>query len=150
MAAPGSTENKQGRVLGQNICSIPDTFLGILGTIVMIIIIFTVPKTGVTEEEAKRTGFTTVTALNPASDRAHYYPRAKPIYYTGIADKTTERLIGFQGIVTGDVSKRLDIAVTAISAGMDVRGIFNLDLGYAPPYSNALDNIINLSSTLEN
>ncbi|NIS74587.1 MAG: hypothetical protein GTO08_04780 [Deltaproteobacteria bacterium] len=49
---------------------------------------------------------------------------------------------------------RLDIAVTAISAGMDARGIFNLDLGYAPPYSNALDsiinNIINLSSILEN
>jgi rhodanese-related sulfurtransferase len=48
------------------------------------------------------------------------------------------------------MAKRLDIAVTAISAGMDVRGIFNLDLGYAPPYSNALDNIINLSSILEN
>lgn len=97
-------------------------------------------------------GFTTVTALNLDSNRAHYYPGAKPIYYTGIADKTTERLIVFQGIGTEDVAKRLDIAVTAISAVavMDVRGIFNLDLGYVPPYSNALDNIINLSSTLEN
>lgn len=146
----GSTANKQGRVIGDNICGTASTFPGVLGTMVMKILDFTVAKTGLTEAEARRAGFETVTALNPAPDRAHYYPGAKPIFLKGIADKKTGRLIGFQGIGPGDVAKRLDIAVTAISAGMGVKEIFNLDLGYAPPYSNALDNIINLASILEN
>lgn len=146
----GSTANKQGRVIGNNICGISDVFPGVVGTVVMKILDFTVARTGLTESEARAAGFDTVTALNPAPDKAHYYPEAKPIFLKGIADRKTGRLIGFQGIGPGDVAKRLDIAVTAISAGMDVKGIFNLDLGYAPPYSNALDNIVNLASILEN
>jgi rhodanese-related sulfurtransferase len=57
-------------------------------------------------------------------------------------DRSTRRLLGVQAVGPGHGDKRIDIAATAITAGMTVDLIANLDLGYAPPYSLAMDNLI--------
>jgi rhodanese-related sulfurtransferase len=66
------------------------------------------------------------------------------------ADKKTEKLLGSQIIGPGEVAKRIEIAVAAISAGATARDIEAFDLAYAPPYSAAMDNIITAAHVMLN
>ena len=46
--------------------------------------------------------------------------------------------------------KRIDVAVTAMTAGMTVDQVAGLDLAYAPPYSEAMDVLTNGANILRN
>jgi rhodanese-related sulfurtransferase len=46
--------------------------------------------------------------------------------------------------------KRIDVAITAMTARMTVDEVAHLDLAYAPPYSEALDVIIHGANVLRN
>jgi len=146
----GSTANKQGRVVANNMCGQEDIFPGVLSTAICKVFDFSVATTGLTEVAAKREGYEFITILSPAPDRAHFYPTAKPIMLKLVVDKNSGRLLGMQGVGPGDVSKRIDVAVTAITAGMTVDTIAQLDLAYAPPYSPAMDNIITAANIARN
>ena len=50
----GSTANKHGRVIGENLCGGNVTFKGVLNTVVVKIHSLSVGKTGLTEREAKQ------------------------------------------------------------------------------------------------
>jgi NADPH-dependent 2,4-dienoyl-CoA reductase/sulfur reductase-like enzyme/rhodanese-related sulfurtransferase len=138
----GSTANKQGRVAAVNICGGKDAFPGILGTAVVKVFDYTVARTGLGEDQARKAGFDVVTVLNPAPDKAHYYPAAKMIMMKLVADKKSRRLLGLQVVGPGEGDKRVDVAAVAITAKMTVDEVAHLDLAYAPPYSPAMDNII--------
>jgi len=83
-----------------------------------------------------------VTATVAGPDKAHYYPDAKPVVLKLVADPTTRRLLGVQGVGPGEVVKRIDVAATALAGEMTVDQVANLDLAYAPPYSEAMDILI--------
>ena len=146
----GSTANKQGRVAAVNICGGGDRFPGILGSTICKVFDFTSGFTGLTERMARSLGYDVVTCLVPGADRAHYYPGAKTIMLKMVANRATGRLLGVQGVGRGEASKRLDIAATAITAGMTVDQVSKLDLCYAPPYSGAMDIIITAADVLKN
>lgn len=146
----GSTANKLGRVAANNICGIKDVFPGVLKTAICKVFDYGVATTGLSEREALSEGYALETVLSPAPDRAHFYPSAKPIMMKLLVDKKSRQLLGCQIIGPGDVDKRIDIAVTAISAKMTVDQIANLDLSYAPPYSAAMDNIITAANIARN
>ena len=146
----GSTANKQGRVAAMNICGRKDKFLGVLNTVICKVFDFGVASTGLTEEKAKAEGYEVVTVLSPAPDRAHFYPTAKPIMIKLVIDKKSAKLLGMQTIGMGSVDKRMDIGVTAITAGLTIDDIANLDLAYAPPYAPAMDNIITAANVGRN
>lgn len=146
----GSTANKHGRVAAMNICGMQDSFPGVLNTAICKVFDYNVSCTGLSERLAKQEGFDTITLLSPAPDRAHFYPSAKPIMIKFVVDKATRKLLGAQIIGPGDVDKRIDVAVTAITAKMTVDDIANLDLSYAPPYSPAMDNIITAANIARN
>lgn len=146
----GSTANKQGRVVANSICNRADTFPGVLHTAICKVFDYGVATTGLSERQARQEGYDIITVLSPAPDRAHFYPSAKPIMMKCVVEKSSRRLLGLQVIGPGDVDKRVDIAVTAITAGMTVDQIANLDLSYAPPYSPAMDNIITAANIARN
>ncbi len=146
----GSTANKQGRVAAMNICGGNDVFPGVIGSTVCKVFDHTVARTGAGEEEARAAGFDVVTCLNPAPDKAHYYPLAKPLMLKLIADRKTRRLLGAQATGPGEGSKRIDVAATAITAGLTVDQVAKLDLAYAPPFSPAMDNLIVAADILRN
>ena len=54
----------------------------------------------------------------------------------------TGRLLGAQIVGIEGAAKRIDIFATALHAGMSVQEMINLDLSYAPPYSNAWDPVL--------
>lgn len=146
----GSTANKQGRVAAVNICGGDEVFPGVLGSTVCKVLDFCVARTGLTEKTARESGYDTVTALAPGPDKAHYMPQAKPLLMKLVADRKTGKLLGVQTVGPGDGAKRIDVAATAISAGMTLDDVANLDLSYAPPYAPAMDNLITAANVARN
>ncbi len=141
-APMGSTANKHGRVIADNICGISSSFRGVLGTAICKVFNINIARTGLTEKQAKEEVYDYITVLNPAPDRAHYHPEAKLIIIKLIVDKKKRTILGAQIVGPGDVAKRIDIVVNSISTGATVDDIASYDLAYAPPFSPALDNII--------
>ena len=146
----GSTANKHGRVIGDNLTGGATRYPGVLGTVILKVFDFNVGCTGLSEQAARRAGFDVETALVAGPDRAHYYPGSKTLFLKGVADRATGRLLGVQAIGPGDAAKRIDTAAVAIAHGIPLHEIAMSDLSYAPPYSNALDNLVHLATTLEN
>ncbi|NLZ03791.1 MAG: FAD-dependent oxidoreductase [Phycisphaerae bacterium] len=146
----GSTANKQGRVAAVNLCGGEDSFPGILGSTVCKVFDYCVARTGLTERAAKELGYTVTVAMAPAPDRANYLPTARMLLLKLVVDHDTRRLLGAQAVGPGAGDKRIDIAATAIAAGMTVDQVAGLDLGYAPPYSPAMDNLITAANVARN
>jgi rhodanese-related sulfurtransferase len=146
----GSTANKHGRVIGTNLAGGKATFPGILGTAVAKHCDFNIACTGLTEAKARELGYNVVTALAPAPDHAHYYPGAKVIYVKLVADADTRKVLGIQVVGPGEAAKRVDVVATALSFGATIDDLGTLDLGYAPPYSGALDNVIHAANIIRN
>jgi len=146
----GSTANKHGRVIGTNLAGGRETFPGIVGTAVVKHCDFNIGRTGLSETKARELGYDVVTALAPAPDHAHYYPGAKVILVKLIADARTRRVLGIQVVGPGEAVKRVDVVATALCTGATVDDLAYLDLGYAPPYSGALDHVIHAANIIRN
>jgi NADPH-dependent 2,4-dienoyl-CoA reductase/sulfur reductase-like enzyme/rhodanese-related sulfurtransferase len=146
----GSTANKQGRVAAVNICGGNDVFPGVLGSSICKVFDYCVGRTGLTERAAVDFGYEVVTAMVPGADRAHYMPKSKMLLMKIVAEKNTGRLLGVQVTGPGEGAKRIDVAATAITAGMTIDQLANLDLSYAPPYASAMDNLITAANVVRN
>jgi NADPH-dependent 2,4-dienoyl-CoA reductase/sulfur reductase-like enzyme/rhodanese-related sulfurtransferase len=146
----GSTANKEGRVAGINAAGGRASLSGILGTGMVKVFSLNIGRTGYTEARAREAGFKVETVLSPFPDKAHYYPEAKPIAIKLIADRSKGRILGMQAVGEGDVAKRVDVAATAIKFEATAMDLSHLDLGYAPPYSAAMDNLIVAADIMKN
>ena len=146
----GSTANKQGRVAAVHICGGDDRFPGVLGTVICEVFDYCVGRTGLTESDARERGMDVVTALCAAPDREHFLPEAHLLMLKLVVERSSRRVLGLQTLGPGAGDKRLDVAAAAIFAGLTVDQLANLDLGYAPPYSSALDNLITACNIARN
>jgi NADPH-dependent 2,4-dienoyl-CoA reductase/sulfur reductase-like enzyme/rhodanese-related sulfurtransferase len=146
----GSTANKQGRVVALNICGGDEVFPGVVGSSICKVFDYSVGRTGMTEHTATSLGYEVITALAPGADRAHYMPQSKILMMKIVAEKKTGKLLGIQVTGPGEGAKRIDVAATAISAGMTLDQLANLDLSYAPPYASAMDNLITAANVARN
>jgi len=117
----GSTANKQGRVVGGNVCGGNATFPGVMGTTVFKTFDFNVAKTGLRMREAEKEGFHPVQAVVRGFDRAHYYPGRKESALKVIADKETGRILGGQAVGEGPSDKFIDRLAMALAGRMTCR-----------------------------
>jgi len=148
--ALGSIANKHGRVIGENICGAAVKFRGILGTVVVRLIDLNIGKTGLTEREAAEAGYEVVTTMTTGPDRAHYMPTAKLISIKLIADARTRKVLGIQAFGEGEVAKRIDVVASVLTFGGTIDDLFDIDLSYAPPFNNPIDNAAVAANTLMN
>ena len=146
----GSTANKHGRYIADHIAGVRNQFPGVLGTGICKILNYNIARTGLSEKEAVACEFDVETVICPGQDKPHFYPDARILITKLIADKKTGKLLGAQIIGPGDVAKRIDIAVSALSNGYCVSDIAALDLAYAPPFSPPMDNIITSANVMIN
>jgi len=146
----GSTANKQGRVVGTNVCGGNTVFPGVMGTTVFKAFDFAVAKTGLNRREAEKEGFHPIQAIVRGYDRAHYYPGGKESVLKVIADKETGRILGGQAIGEGPSDKFIDTLAMALHAKMTCRELANVDLAYAPPFSPAMSPVIVAANVLTN
>jgi rhodanese-related sulfurtransferase len=111
---------------------------------------YSLGRTGLTEREAHEAGMDIITALCPGPDREHFAPGASDLLLKLVVEKASRRLLGVQAVGPGLVDKRIDVASMAILAGMTVDRIANADLGYSPPFSPVLDNIMTAANVARN
>ena len=146
----GSTANKHGRVIADNICGRESTFPGVLGTFVCKVFDFNVGATGLTESRAREAGIDAFSILAPGFDKAHYYPGSEIVALKLVVERDTRRLLGLQAVGQGDVARRIDAAAIAINFGATIDQVADLDLAYAPPFSQAMDCFITAANAARN
>lgn len=139
----GSTANKEGRCAAINIANYNCDFEGVLGATVSRYFDYTLAKTGITETEAKGLGYDVVTATVTKEDRAGYMPECAEITLKLVVDVNSRDILGLQGIGNGDAEKRVATISAAIVDFVKVDDIMSLDLPYAPPFSTAIDPLLN-------
>ena len=139
----GTTAHKQGRVAGENALGGNRQFAGSLGTQVVKIFDQAAARTGLRDHEARAAGFDPVTIGSEADDHKAYYPGSHRITMRVTGDRDTGRLLGLQlfGHKYAEIAKRIDIAATAIYAGMTVDAVSDLDLSYTPPLGSPWDAV---------
>jgi NADPH-dependent 2,4-dienoyl-CoA reductase/sulfur reductase-like enzyme len=139
----GTTAHKQGRVAGENAAGGTREFAGSLGTQVVKIFGAVAARTGLRDHEAEAAGYDPVTVAAEADDHKAYYPGSHRIAMRYIGDRDTGRLLGVQlyGHKHAEIAKRIDIAATAIYAGMTIDQISDLDLSYTPPLGSPWDAV---------
>ncbi|MEU4471666.1 FAD-dependent oxidoreductase [Micromonospora sp. NPDC023888] len=138
----GTHANKQGRAAGINIGGGYATFAGVIGTAVTKVCDLEVGRTGLREREATLAGFDFVSVVAESTNRAGYYPGARPMTVKLIAERPSGRLLGAQIVGWSEAAKRIDTLAVALWNGMTVDDMTSLDLGYAPPYAPVWDPVL--------
>jgi NADPH-dependent 2,4-dienoyl-CoA reductase/sulfur reductase-like enzyme/rhodanese-related sulfurtransferase len=146
----GSTANKHGRVIANNICGQTTTFPGVMTTSICKSFDDTIGRTGMTEEQARQLGYDVESIIWGGPDSPHYIPTNRPMIIKMIADRKDRTVLGVQVVGQGDASKRLDVAAAAIFFRASLEDFANIDLGYAPPYSPPIDPIATTAQILGN
>jgi len=145
----GSTANKTGRICGDNITGGNVVYPGNLSTGIFKLFDISIGSTGLSEAEARSQGYDIEICHNIKPDKPGYYG-GQEMLIKAIADRSTQKLLGVQIIGYDGVDKRLDVFVTLITYGATVDEIFNLDLGYAPPFSTTKDPVHYTGMILDN
>ncbi|EFQ22615.1 FAD-dependent pyridine nucleotide-disulfide oxidoreductase [Aminomonas paucivorans DSM 12260] len=146
----GSTANRQGRVIADNLAGLDTPFGGVLGTAVLRFGKTTAGRTGLSEEAAREAGFDPVGVTVTNADIPHFMPGSAPLVLRLLADRSTRRLLGAQVFGPGRGDKRLDVLATACACGATVDVLADVDLAYAPPFSSALDVVTHGANALRN
>lgn len=149
-APMGSTANKHGRIIGNNITGSQDKFPGVLGTSVVKMFDWSAGKVGISERDAKRLGYDVVTCIVPGPDITHFMPGKKLLMTRLMADRKTGKILGVQIVGPGNIDKRIDTMAAAMSFGVTADQLSNIDLAYAPPFSSAMDNLIVAANVMKN
>jgi NADPH-dependent 2,4-dienoyl-CoA reductase/sulfur reductase-like enzyme/rhodanese-related sulfurtransferase len=146
----GSTANKHGRVIGDNVTGGSTEFPGVTSTTVFKVLDYTIGATGLNSKTAEELGYNIVTSVAPKGERAHYYPDSESIIIKIIADRETSKLLGAQVIGPGEGVKRIDVVASVLRFGGGVKDVADLDLGYAPPFSTAIDPVAHAANIIRN
>lgn len=135
----GSTANKEGRTAAMNLCGEHKDFEGVLGSSVTRYLGLNISKCGLTEKEARKLGFDTVSTIVTKKDKAGYMPEVENITLKLIADMRSHRILGAQAIGCGDADKKIDSISVGLANNMEVKDLLDVDLTYAPPFSASVD-----------
>ncbi|EHM10882.1 NAD(FAD)-dependent dehydrogenase [Thermanaerovibrio velox DSM 12556] len=146
----GSTANRHGRVIADNIAGFNSEFHGVIGTAIMRFFDHTVGRTGLSEEAARQAGFDPVGVTVTGSDKPHFMKGSGTVVMRILADRKTRRVLGGQVFGTGQADKRLDVLACAVYSGMRVDELADMDHAYAPPFSSALDVMTHGANHLRN
>ncbi len=150
-APMGDLANLEGRVAGENAASGNNvTFPGTFHTGICKIFDFAAGSTGLSRKAAERMGLTDFETIVNASPDKPGFMGAKLLVSKMLVSTTDQRLLGYQCVGPGDVSKQIATAAMAILGKLTVEDLVNADLPYAPPFSLAIDHFIASAHIMQN
>jgi len=138
----GTTANKMGRVAGANIAGERERFPGVVGTAITRVFALEVGRSGLSFTEAVEAGFDAEWASITSHSRAGYFPGGGEVRVSLVADRRSERLLGGQVAGAEGTKGRTDTLAAAVTAGMKVQDLLNLDLAYAPSFAPVWDPLL--------
>jgi rhodanese-related sulfurtransferase len=146
----GDLANLEGRVVGENIiCGASVTFPGTIHTGICKIFDYAAGSTGLSEKAAQRIGLSGYTTVVNASPDKPGFMGAKILISKLLVDKD-QRVLGYQCVGLGDVSRQIATAAMAIQGKLALDDVVNADLPYAPPFSPAIDHFITAAHVMQN
>lgn len=149
-APMGDLANLEGRVIGENLISgNVATFPGTIHTGICKVFEFAAGSTGLSEKAAQRIGLEGYTTVVNASPDKPGFMGAKILISKLLVDKE-QRILGYQCVGLGDVSRQIATAAMAIQGKLKVSDVITADLPYAPPFSPAIDHFITACHIMEN
>ena len=131
-----------------NAAGVYSEFEGVLGSSVTRCLNTTMSMTGLTERDAQKFGYSTVSVIISKSDMVGYMPEADDITLKIVADKITGLLLGGQAIGSVGADKRINALTSALVGHLTVEEFRNNDLTYSPPYSTTIDPLLNAMDIL--
>lgn len=135
----GSTANKEGRVAAVNLCGGSEDFEGVLGSAVTRYFSLNISMSGLSEKEAQKLGYDTVSVIVTKKDKAGYMPEVENITIKLIADRRSHRILGAQAIGCGDADKKVNNITVGLRNRITVEDLLDVDFTYAPPFSTSID-----------
>ena len=142
--------NKQARIIAANVFGDQQKFSGAHGTSIVQVGRVTAAMTGWSERAATAAGLDYLVSYNTTGHHAGYYPGAQDLTIKLLVERETGKLLRAQVVGGAGVDKRIDVLSVALSAGMTVSDLTNLDLAYAPPFAAAKDPVIMAGMAAEN
>ncbi len=133
-----STAYKQGTVAGENIVCKSSTYKGSISTFASVIGDIEIACAGLNFHYAKESGFDFVIGKSISSDKPEWFEDSNKITLKLLADKKTRKILGVQAIGKNS-SQRINVASTAITAGMTLDDLSNVELSYCPAVSQTYD-----------
>lgn len=150
-APMGDLANLQGRVVGENVVEgNVATFPGTIQTVICKVFDFGAGATGLSERTARAQGMTDIETVVNASPDKPGFMGAKLLISKLLVEKSTGRILGYQCVGSGDVSRQLATAAMAVRGKLTLAELCCADLPYAPPYSLAIDHFIASAHIMDN
>ena len=148
-APMGSTANKHGRIIADNICGAQVKYPGVLQIAACRFLRQEAAAVGLNEQSAWEAGLDFASVVVPGFDRLSYMPGAGRVVLKLLAEKHSGRVLGAQA-VGQNVTKRIDALAVAISLNATLEDLSNIDFAYAPPFNSPIDNIATAANVLQN
>ena len=160
--------NRQARIVANNIMGMESKYEGFIGSSILKIFDYTLGMTGLSEKTCKEQNIEYKTMIISPYSHAKYYPGAKVmtikvLYRAGKKkadinneDENTElknctgQILGATVFGKEGIDKVTDILATAIRNKMTAKGLSELELCYAPPYSSAKSPVNIIGNSIEN
>lgn len=136
-----SPANKQGRIVGDNLCGRKRRYEGSQGTSIMKFFDLTVAVTGEKEEALQARGQSYQKVITTSASQAGYYPGGEMMTVKTLFVPETGRILGCQIVGGKGVDKRIDDMANAVRFGMTCFDLQEMELAYAPPFSSAKDPV---------
>lgn len=135
----GTTANRQGRLAAENMCGAGKKFAGVLGSAVVKVFDLSAARTGLSIKEARENGIAADAITVKALDNAPYYPGGRFVCVKLVYHASSGKLLGGQVVGSVRAVKRVDVLATAITAGLTVEELGEVDMAYAPPFAEVWD-----------
>ncbi|MDR3631997.1 MAG: FAD-dependent oxidoreductase [Desulfocapsaceae bacterium] len=151
LAPMGDLANLQGRVAGENAVSgNAVTFKGVVQTGICKVFDFAAGLTGLSEKAAHRAGIGGFETIISAGADKPGFMGANMLVSKILVEKKSLRILGYQCVGSGDVSRQLATAAMAVQGKITLDDLCCADLPYAPPFSPAIDPFIVSAHIMQN
>lgn len=125
--------NRQARVAASHITGLDLPYKGAIGTGIVKLFNLTAATTGANTRSLERAGIAYRTTTTHSQDHVGYYPGSTPQVIKLLWGAKDGKILGGQVVGYNAVDRTVDVLATAITAGMTVYDLEDLELAYAPP-----------------
>ncbi|PPA72353.1 CoA-disulfide reductase [Jeotgalibacillus proteolyticus] len=133
--------HRQAYVAAKHITHSPVPFKGTLGTSICKVFTLDAASLGLNEAHLKEKEIEYETVIHESKQHAGYFPGASDLRLKVHFSPIDGKIFGGQAVGSDGVDKRMDILSTAISSGMTVLDLQEIEVAYAPPFSSPKDPI---------
>ena len=137
----GTNAVRQGTTAGVNAAGGYAANPRVICSAVSKIFDFELGAVGLSQYQATKVGFQTVSASITGRTRARYFPGGKEIKVKIIAEPILGRVMGAQIVGGEDVAQRINVLSVAIQKEMTALELSAADTAYAPPVAETLEPV---------